>query len=141
MMTLPPSPSPTPAGEPLQPLLNAEVANQLSRQVETATWGLIFVWLGLTWFLSFGGYWGMVGVGAIFLGEAIFQGWRDLKISGMAMLFGMLFLAGGLWGVASAPFALLPVLFVLFGVALVWRAVTTYWRRRLKNPTKTFPIA
>ncbi|MSP28923.1 MAG: hypothetical protein EXR09_00305 [Acetobacteraceae bacterium] len=127
-MTLPPSPPSS--YEPLRPLLDAQAANRLSRQVETATWGLIFVWLGLTWFASLGGYWGMVGLGAIFLGEAIFQGMHDLKISGMAMLFGLLFLAGGLWGVASAPFALLPALFVLFGVALVWRAVMTHWRRR-----------
>ena len=57
------------------------------------------------------------------------QGARDLKVSGMAVLFGILFLVGGIWGVASAPFALLPVLFLLFGCAMVWRAISGLWRK------------
>ncbi len=119
-----------PPGEPLQPLLDAETKNSLARQVETATWGLFFLWLGIAWYGGLGWYWGLTGVGAIFLGEAIIQALQDLKISGMAVLFGILFLVGGLWGVASAPFALLPVLFVLFGVAMVFRTIASGFRRR-----------
>lgn len=115
--------------QPLHPLLAAEESRHLSRQLESAAWGLFFVWMGIAWFSGIGWYWGMIGVGVIFLGEAIIQGARNLRVSGMAVLFGLLFLTGGIWGVASAPFALLPVLFVLFGVAMVARATTNLFRR------------
>ncbi|MSO90979.1 MAG: hypothetical protein EXR01_05270 [Acetobacteraceae bacterium] len=72
----------------------------------------------------------MLGIGVIFLGEVIIRGARDLKISGMAVMFGIVFLAGGIWGVAASPFALTPALFMLFGVAMAWRAITNEWRRQ-----------
>lgn len=113
----------------LHPLLKAEAASRLRRQVNSVAWGLFFVWLGIVWFAGLNWYWGMIGVGAIFLGEAIFEGARDLKISGVSVMFGMLFMAGGVWGLSTSPFALLPVLFVLFGVAMVWRAAAGLMRR------------
>ncbi len=120
---------PTNSDQSLKPLLAAEAAARLSRQLDSASWGLFFVWLGIAWFGNLGWYWGMVGVGVIFLGEAAIRGARDLKISGMSVLFGTLFLVGGIWGLTSQPWALLPTLFVLFGIAMVWRAAASFMRR------------
>jgi len=120
----------SPPVEPIQPLLDAEANARLGRRLETAAWGLFFVWLGVIWFAEVGWYWGMIGIGAIFLGEAMIRGVYDLKVSGVAVMFGILFLGGGIWGLAAAPFALLPTLFVLFGLAMVWRAVMSSLRRR-----------
>lgn len=113
----------------LHPLLKAEAAGRLRRQINSVAWGLFFVWLGVVWFAALDWYWGMVGVGLIFLGEAVIEGARDLKISGVSVMFGMLFLAGGVWGLSTSPFALLPALFVLFGIAMVWRAAAGILRR------------
>jgi hypothetical protein len=120
--------APTPE-HALKPLLQAESARTLSRQIDSITWGSIFLWLGIVWFAEVNWHWGMTGIGAIFLVEAIVRWAKDLRVSGMAVLFGLLFLTGGIWGVASTPFALLPVLFVLFGVAMVLRAITSIFRR------------
>lgn len=113
----------------LHPLLKAEAASRLRRQINSVAWGLFFVWLGIVWFVRLDWYWGMIGVGVIFLGEAVIEGAKDLKISGVSVMFGMLFLAGGVWGLSTSPIALLPVLFVLFGVAMVWRAAASLLRR------------
>lgn len=121
------SSSPSPA--PLQPLLDAEAAARMGAQVNTLAWGLFFVWLGVIWFAGVNWNWAMVGIGVIFLAESIFRGARNLKISGVSVMFGIIFLAGGIWGLASSPFALLPAMFVLFGVAMVWRAVAGGFRR------------
>ena len=120
---------PTAPDQPLKPLLDAQAARHLSRQLESAAWGLFFLWMGIAWFSGIGWYWGMVGVGVIFLGEAIIQFHRNLSVSPMAVLFGLLFFTGGLWGISTAPFALLPVLFVLFGIAMVIRAITSFFRK------------
>jgi hypothetical protein len=125
-MSIPPT---APEQQHLKPLLDAEASRHLSRQLEGVAWGLFFLWMGVAWFSGIGWYWGMIGVGVIFLSEAIIQGVRNLRISPLAVLFGLLFLTGGIWGVASQPFALLPVLFVLFGVAMVVRATTNLFRR------------
>ena len=116
--------------EPLQPLLDAEAGEQLSRRLENAAWGLFFLWLAIVWYADLSWYWGMVGIGGIFLGEAAIRGFYELKISGVAVMFGILFLAGGVWGLATTPFALMPALFVLFGIAMVWRAFMSWVRRR-----------
>jgi len=116
--------------EPLKPLLDAEAGEQLSRRLENAAWGLFFLWLAIVWYADLSWYWGMVGIGAIFLGEAAIRGFYELKISGVAVMFGILFLTGGVWGLATTPFALMPALFVLFGIAMVWRAFMSWIRRR-----------
>lgn len=121
--------APPPPGESLKPLLDAEAANRLGRQLDNVTWGLLLFWLGIAWFSHIGWYRGMIGIGVIFLGESALRGAKDLKISGGAVLFGTLFLVGGIWGVTSQPFALLPTLFVLFGIAMVWRAAASFLRR------------
>lgn len=103
---------------------------RLDRVVDMATWGLFFVWVGLYWFTELSWNWCLVGIGVIFLTEAAFRSLRQLKVSGMAVFFGMLFLGGGLWGMAQAPQLLVPGLFVIFGVAMVVRAIASAVRQR-----------
>jgi hypothetical protein len=124
---LPPA-APSPE-QVLKPLLDAESARTLSRQIDSVAWGTLFVWFGAVWFAEINWHWGIAGAGAIFLVEAIIRWAKDLRVSGMAVLFGLMFLTGGIWGVASTPFALLPVLFLLFGVAMVLRAIASIFRR------------
>jgi hypothetical protein len=115
--------------EPLQPLLDAEAGERLSRRLENAAWGCFFLWMAAIWYSDLSWYWGMVGIGVIFLGEAVVRGFYELKISGVAVTFGILFLAGGIWGLATTRFAILPALFVLFGIAMVWRAIMSWVKR------------
>jgi len=100
------------------------------RVVDMVAWGLIFLWMGLYWFLSIDFTWCMVGIGAILLGESALRMAINLKPSFMAVLFGVLFLGGGVWHMAQAPWALVPALFVLFGVAMVLRAIASLFRQR-----------
>lgn len=103
---------------------------RLDRVVDMATWGLFFAWVGLYWFAALPWNWCLVGIGVIFLGESAFRSQRELKVSGMAVCFGILFLGGGLWGTAQAPQRLVPALFVIFGVAMVVRAISSALRHR-----------
>lgn len=105
-------------------------AARLDRNLDMVAWGLIFLWLGIYWFTELGFTWCMVGIGAILLGESALRMMMNLKPSFMAMLLGVLFLGGGFWHMAQAPWALVPVLFVIFGVAMVARAIASAVRHR-----------
>jgi len=100
------------------------------RVIDMVAWGLIFLWMGIYWFANIDFTWCMVGIGAILLGESAVRMVANLKPSFMAVLFGVLFLGGGAWHMAQAPWALVPVLFVLFGIAMVARAIASVFRNR-----------
>jgi hypothetical protein len=72
----------------------------------------------------------MVGIGVVFLVEALCRGALGLQVSGMAIFFGIVFLGGGFWHMAQAPWMLIPALFVVFGVAMVVRAIASLFRNR-----------
>ena len=118
-----------PPQQPPAPRSAADAA-RLDRQLDMAAWGLCFVWIGTFFLNHFPWSWCMLGIGAIFLGEAAIRSARDLPVSGVSVAFGILFLGGGLWQLYRPPWPLVPVLFVLFGLAMIWRAATGSFRHR-----------
>lgn len=113
--------------DPAQQLLARQ--NQ-DRTMDLASWGVLFVWIGFAYFAAIDWSWTMVGIGVVFLVEALIRGALSLKVSGMAIFFGIVFLGGGFWHMAQAPWMLIPAMFMLFGVAMVVRAITSLFRQR-----------
>ena len=103
---------------------------QQDRAMDLASWGVLFLWLGIAYFAAIDWSWTMVGIGVVFLVEALVRGALSLKVSGMAIFFGIVFLGGGFWHMAQAPWMLIPVLFVVFDVAMVVRAIASVLRNR-----------
>lgn len=120
-------PATPPGQDAAQKLLQNQ---QQDRAMDLASWGLLFLWLGVAYFAAIDWSWTMVGIGAIFLVEAAIRAQMNLSVSGMAIFFGIVFLGGGFWHMAQAPWALIPVLLVLFGVAMVVRAIASVFRNR-----------
>jgi hypothetical protein len=96
----------------------------LDRKIDTAGWGLIFLWIGIALLARVGWGVGLVGAGVITLAA---QGWRRLrgaKVDRFSLLVGILFATVGVWNVLDVRADLVPLLFIAAGVALLastWR--------------------
>ena len=96
----------------------------VAKRIDTASWGIFFLWMGYTLLAGVSIGLGFLGVGLIAL---ITQGVRKaaaLPVEGFWVLVGMAFVVGGLWNLLSlelplAPFALLGVGALLVAGAVV----------------------
>jgi hypothetical protein len=109
-----------------------ENAKRLNRNFETITWGVFFIWWGLTdsdiglfKFLPHGA--GIVGIGLILLGLNAARSLNGVPTSGFTITLGVLALVlGGLelaGSVLSLPFELpvLAILLIVLGVIMLTR--------------------
>jgi hypothetical protein len=93
------------------------------RQLDAIAWALFFIWIGIALLAKIGWAWTLLGISAIILGA---QGtlWRkDKKIAGFWVACGLVFLAGGVWELFGLTWPLAPVLVILLGLSMLWKAV------------------
>ena len=93
--------------------------NDLSRKLDAVSWGLFFIWVGVALFLALGLGAGLIGVGVITLGAQLARKAFGLTFEGFWLVAGLAFLGGGVWALLGFGWALVPVLLVLVGAAII----------------------
>ena len=87
-----------------------------NRNIETLTWGALFVWWGITLLVKFPAGFGLIGLGLILLGANAARYFRGIRINGFSTSIGVLALVWGGLELAGAVLRLpfeLPVFAIL----------------------------
>ncbi len=101
-------------------------ASDRARQIDSVAWAAFFIWLGIAMLEQIPWGWFLVGVAVLIL-AAQFARWQlGMVIEGFWIACGTVFLAGGLWNVLELPWPLAPILLILFGVAMLGKAVVRH---------------
>jgi hypothetical protein len=95
----------------------------LARRLESAAWATFVVWAGIAMLTEVSWGWFFVGVGVITLAAQFVRWQMGLRIEGFWIICGAMFLAGGAWDLLAIRWAFAPVLLIVLGLALFWRAV------------------
>lgn len=102
------------------------------KQIEQATWGVFFVWIGLALLASLPwGIW-MIGVGVIIFGAQVSRRLATLRLEAFWIAVGALFVIGGVSEIAKfqLDIAIIPALCILVGVGLLTSVL-----RRVSTPS------
>jgi hypothetical protein len=99
----------------------AEGARAKLGKLSTVSWGLFFVWIGVTFLFGIGWGTALIGIGVIALGGAAVRLFLQLPIDWFWLLFGIAFVAWGLCESLNIKFsgALLPILSIAAGLAML----------------------
>ncbi len=90
-----------------------------NRKLETAGWGLFFLWTGIAFLTHIGWGVGFLGVGLIILGGQIARKYLGLRWGEFWGVVGSLFIIAGIWDLFRVQMRLLPILCLIAGVALL----------------------
>jgi len=96
----------------------------LARKLDAVGWGLFFIWVGIAFLADLGTGVGLLGVGIITLGGQVARRYYNLKPEGFWVVVGLLFVVGGLWNLIEARIALVPLLLIVAGLAVL---VSAFW--------------
>jgi len=96
----------------------------LARKLDAVGWGLFFIWVGIAFLADLGWGVGLVGVGVLGLGEQVVRRRYDLSMEGFWVVVSFLFIVGGLWTLLDAQVALVPLLLIVAGLAVL---VSAFW--------------
>ncbi len=112
--------------------MSAELSTQAhatkEKQLEAGTWGLFFVWIGISFLAHLPwGVW-LLGVGVLILGAQFARRMIDFRLDGFWLVAGTLFLLGGISEIApfGISIAIIPVLCIIVGIVLLARALTRH---------------
>lgn len=105
----------------------------LERNVDTAAWGVFFLWVGVALLAEVGWGVGLIGAGVITLAAQAARRFLGLKVDRFSLIVGVLFAVVGIWNVLAVRADVVPVLFIAAGVALLASA----WRRRDRSGART----
>lgn len=97
---------------------------ELAQKLDTLSWALFFIWIGVAVLVDVGWGWGSLGVAAIILGGAAIRRFKELPIEGFWIVVGVMFLVGGLWELFRVPWPLAPILIIGCGLAMLWGIYT-----------------
>lgn len=102
----------------------------MNRQIETAAWGLLFVWWGFTeLFTTLPQGTGMLGIGLILLGLNVARAINGVSASGFTITLGILALVWGglelLGSVMALPFEIpiFAIVLIVLGTSLLVRGL------------------
>ena len=96
----------------------------LSQKLDALGWALFFIWVGIAVLADIGWGWGLLGVAAIILAEAVIRRLWELKVGGFWIVVGLIFLAGGLWELFHVQWPLAPLLLIACGLVIAWGVVS-----------------
>lgn len=96
------------------------------RQLSAVAWGLLFVWVGIATLFSVGWGYGLIGVGVIILASEIAHVMLgEHRVDVFSTIVGLVFLLGGTWTLFSIQVALVPIICIVAGIALMLSALTS----------------
>jgi hypothetical protein len=96
----------------------------VARKLDAVGWGLFFIWVGIAFLADLGWGVGLVGVGVLGLGEQVARRHFNLNMEGFWVVVSFLFIVGGLWTLLDAQVALVPLLLIVAGLAVL---VSAFW--------------
>lgn len=96
------------------------------KRLDAGTWGVFFLWLGISFLAHIPwGVW-LLGVGVIVLGAQLGRRMIGARLDGFWLVAGSLFVLGGISNIV--PFglhvAVIPVLCIAVGIVLLAKALT-----------------
>lgn len=94
----------------------------MARKLDAIGWGLFFIWVGIAFLADLGWGVGLVGVGVLGLGEQVARRHYSLNMEGFWVVVSFLFIVGGLWTLFDAQVALVPLLLIVAGLAVLFSA-------------------
>lgn len=102
-----------------------ETSNErsIARVIDSAGWGLFFLWVGVALLLDIGWGPGLIGVGVITLGGQVARRYYGLSIESFWVAVAVLFVLGGVWELLQIRVSLVPVLAIVAGVVLLISAM------------------
>jgi hypothetical protein len=98
------------------------------KRLDAGTWGVFFLWLGISFLAHVPwGVW-LLGVGVIILGAQLARRMFALRLDGFWLVAGVLFVLGGVSEVApfGVDIAIIPVLCIAAGIGLLAKAFSRH---------------
>lgn len=92
---------------------------EITKHLESAAWGLFFLWVGYALLTDLSIGIGLMGVGIITLLAQVTRKVFALPVEGFWVLAGLGFLAGGVWNLYALEIPLAPMLFLGLGIVLL----------------------
>jgi len=96
----------------------------VSRRLDELAWALFLILIGAIWLLPAGtvpeGTW-LVGAGLILLGINAVRSIKGVKMSGFAIVLGVLALVAGLGHLAGVKVPVFAILFIIIGASIILR--------------------
>ena len=105
---------------------NGGRGKDLAGRLETAGWGLFFIWIAIAFVADVGDGVGLLGVAVIVLGGQVARKSMGVHLGGFWLVVGVLFLLGALWELFAVELPLVPIVLGLAGVVLVLSAVGVF---------------
>lgn len=97
-----------------------QVESHMAKTLETAGWGLLLVWLGVTTLFSLGWPAFLIGLGVIVLAlQGVRSKW-ELGVETFWLILGIVFVAAGIAESLGGGIPLVPVALILFGLAALY---------------------
>ena len=94
-----------------------------ARQIDSAAWAVLFIWIGVALLAHVPWGWFLIGVGVLVVGAQAARRQASLKVETFAIVIGVIFLVGGVWELLALQWPLIPILLILLGVYLLQRVV------------------
>ena len=102
--------------------IEATKRDDVSQQLDSIAWALFFIWIGVAVLAGVGWGWSLIGIGVIILGAEAMRWQRGVATSGFWITCGAVFIVGGIWELLRLSRPLAPVLLILFGLVVLWKA-------------------
>lgn len=116
-------------------MAHGDERNGLARALDTAGWGLFFIWIGIAFLADVGWGIGLLGAGVIGLALQGVRRYRGLPFDGFGLVVSLLLALAGGWDMLELQVGegglrgLLPGVSVVVGIVLLWSAVRGRGRR------------
>lgn len=106
------------------------VKGEHARRIDSAAWAAFFIWIGVSVLAAIGLGWFLAGLAIIVLGSQVALKRAGEKVDGLWLVCGTVFLAAGTWEILDLEWPLAPILVILLGVGLLWRAFSRRPRQK-----------
>lgn len=109
--------------------------SEIEHRIEATAWGLFFVWVGIAFLANVSDGIGLLVVGVITLGGQAVRSYFNLKLEGFWLIVGACFVLGGLWEFIDPGIALVPILLIIAGVAVLYSVWNKGMSKTRQDPT------
>lgn len=89
---------------------------RLAGRLDAMSWGVFFVWVGVTLLFDVASGIGLLGIATIVLGTQAIGSKLGLRVEGFWIAVGICFLVGGIWEQFAITLPLVPLLLIGLGI-------------------------